>query len=700
MSSPKRYLWDTRARNSVHWYFNNSHDYHEKGKEDPAIAFGSFVININPMGIPLTAFRDPSNPYTTIGNKRPDLGRVTLPEPIGRYVTPDDDIGAFKATYSRSSLMMFLISELIAQALSCINSPKKRFGLPNSKCARRLRRIILTIPTAMPLAEQNILKCWAKMAVEAVWYSMDWWVDYFEKKDTTDFRASPDIRCDWYESTCTQMIWIYNELSKKFQNNGYELFKLLGKTRNVKKKDQKNNDYYEDEDTLRIASIDVGGGTTDISIVTYHILEPRSATPFLIPHQDFRDGFNVAGDDIMRDIVINIVNKALIEAATKNGVRDATNIFTKLFQDTVEMGQDVNKIQTELQRSQFVAHISVPVALHILKCYEETDMAGDDLEVEIKIGEILGVDESSTFNYLRNTANYINKRLQNAGWRDFSVLDFSFHVNMREVDLSVNKVIEPILVGLGEIINLYDCDILIMTGRPSRWPAIMYAPYERNYLPVDRIVHMHKYRVSPEYPFVNHGHIEDPKTSVVLGAIVCTLAEVGLSGVTIDTATFIPQPINRFIGKLNGEGQLSNAAANVWFTNTAVHEGKEVANETREIIFTANANIGFRQLEVDRWTTTRLYSLEFRDDQAAKASVGQTPYKVELQFDMKEAPDTMDWSKGGVNQLLRRTEGTLKVLSITNKSGKNVATDSIQVRLQTLSNPSGYWLDTGDLRSL
>ncbi|MDR2405774.1 MAG: virulence factor SrfB [Deltaproteobacteria bacterium] len=702
MSSPKRYLWDTRARKYVHWYFNNSHDYHGKGKEDPAISFGSFVLNINPLGIPLTCFRDPDNPRTTVGNKRPDLGKVVLPEPIARYVTPDDDIGAFKASYSRSSLMMFLISELIAQALSCINSPKKRFGLPNSNRARRLRRIILTIPTAMPLAEQNILKCWAKLAVEAVWYSLDWWVDFFERKDSTDFRASPDIRCDWYESTCTQMIWIYNELNKKFQNNGYELFKLLGKPREVKKKDQHGKDYSETEDTLRIASIDVGGGTTDISIITYHILEPKSATPFLIPHQDFRDGFNVAGDDIMREIVINVVNKAVVDAALKNGVRDASNIFTKLFQDTVEMGADVNKIQNQLLRSQFVAHISVPIALHILKRYEETDMAGDELEIEVKVRDVLGItdNELTQSSYLNSIASYVDRRIVNSGWSDFSILNFSFTVNMREVDLAVNKVIEPILVGLGEIINLYDCDILIMTGRPSRWPAIMNAPYERNYLPVDRIVHMHKYRVAPDYPFVNHGHIEDPKTSVVLGAIVCSLAEVGLSGVTIDTATFIPQPINRFIGKLDSNGQLSNAAANVWFTNTEVHSGKEVVNATKEIIFTANADVGFRQLECDRWTTTRLYSLEFRDDRAAQAAVGMTPYTVELQFDMKEAVEAEDWSKGGVNQLLRRTEGTLKVLSVMNKHGQKVSNDSIQVRLQTLKNVDGYWLDTGDLSSV
>ncbi|MDR2340697.1 MAG: virulence factor SrfB [Deltaproteobacteria bacterium] len=702
MSSPKRYLWDTRARKDVHWYFNNSMDYHGTGREAPAVAFGSFVLNINPLGIPLTAFRDPSNPKGSIDNTRPDLGRVTLPEPIQRYVGPDDDIGAYMASYSRSSLMMFLISELIAQALACINSPMKRVGLPNSNRARRLRRIILTIPTAMPLAEQNILKCWAKLAVEAVWYSMDWWHDFFERRAISDFRSSPDIRCDWYESTCTQMVWLFNELNKKYQNNGYDLFKLLGKPREVTVKDREGEDVTSVEDTIRMASIDIGGGTTDISIITYHMLEPKSATPFIIPHQDFRDGFNVAGDDIMREIVRKVVNKALEDAAVEHGVRDVQNIFTRLFQDTVEMGTDVNLVHTQLLRSQFVAHVSVPLALNILKRYEETDLAGDDLEAVISIREVLGVpaDREKGEGYLANILGYVEQRLQNAGWRDFSLLDFTFKVNMREVDICVIRVIEQILVDLGEIINIYDCDVLIMTGRPSRWPAIMRAPYERSFLPIDRIVHMHKYRVSPDYPFISHGHIEDPKTSVVLGAIVCSLAEVGLSGVTIDTATFIPQPINRYIGMLDERGRLSNAAANVWFTNTEVHTGKEVANATKSILFNANAAVGFRQLECDRWTTTRLYSLEFRDSQAMAASLGHLPYTVELQFDMKEAQDQENWAKGGVGQLLQRTEGTLRVLAVSGRDGRQVSGSPVQVRLQTLRSVDGYWLDTGDLRPL
>ena len=67
--------------------------------------------------------------------------------------------------FSRSSFMMFMIAELIAHAFSQLNNP--RAGLTtNSAIPRRLAKIILTISTATPSREQNILKKRAKEALD------------------------------------------------------------------------------------------------------------------------------------------------------------------------------------------------------------------------------------------------------------------------------------------------------------------------------------------------------------------------------------------------------------------------------------------------------------------------------------------------------------------------------------------------------
>jgi hypothetical protein len=685
MSSPKRYLWDTRKR-LLQWYFNNSYDYHNRGQEHPAVNYGAFVLNINSAGIPLTVFKDPAK------EDRADLRKTALPGPILQYLERGDTIGAFRGLYSRSSLMMFLIAELVAQALSTINAPGVRDTRENPNRARRLKQIILTVPTAMPLGEQNIFKTWARLAVEAVWVSMGWWKEFYSRPGADDFRASPTVRCEWYEATCTQMVWLYNEINKKFHNNAQELFQLLGQ----KRPNLAGREGAGPEDSLRIASIDMGGGTTDLSIITYTIQNPGVATPHLLPFQDFRDGFNVAGDDIMREIIINEFVPALVAAAEAEKVRDPKHIMDRLFTDTVTMGVQESGRQQKQLRSQFVAHVAVPVALRILKLYEECGQAGDLGPREVSLRDCLGVPEGKPPDRLANILRYVEGAVADGGWFGFSLLDFSFNVDLRKVDRNVGFVVEQILVDMGEIIRYYDCDVLILTGRPSRWPAVMRAPYERTFLPVDRIVHMHMYRVDSEYPFVTHGRIEDPKTSVVVGAIICSLAERALNGITIDTDNFLPQPINRYMGMLDAKGKLDKGEQNVWFTNLDVHTGKEVSKE-RTVQFTANTAVGFRQLSCDRWTTTRLYSLEFRDSDAQEASVGRLPYNVTLQFDMAEAEDPDERPRNQVSRNLTRTEGTLKVVQVTDKLGQDLAPGTVTVRLQTLRNDSGYWLDTGDL---
>jgi hypothetical protein len=206
---------------------------------------------------------------------------------------------------------------------------------------------------------------------------------------------------------------------------------------------------------------------------------------------------------------------------------------------------------------------------------------------------------------------------------------------------------------------------------------------------------MHKYRVGSAYPFVTHGRIEDPKTTVVVGAIICALAEGSLEGITIDTSDFIPRPINRFIGMLDGHGRLS--ANHVWFKDVDLSSGQEI-EASCTIDFTAPVPIGFRQLNCSRWTTTRLYSLDYKSPEAQKQAVGRLPYKVAIELAVAEYDADADNPRK--SPILKRTEGTLRVLSVTDKNDQGLTPGTVVIRLQTLRNDSGYWLDTGALENI
>jgi hypothetical protein len=446
-------------------------------------------------------------------------------------------------------------------------------------------------------------------------------------------------------------------------------------------------------DSLRVASIDMGGGTTDLSITTYALHNPGQSSPLIKPHQEFREGFNVAGDDIMHKIIQTQFIRKIVQAAADRGVADAESLVGDLFRVTPQVGALSDERNRERRRAKLVTRVAVPLALEILRRYESFDPRAADRRESLAVGEILGAAAAPVGDRLDSVLSYLEEPLKRAGWADFNLLDQVLEIDFREVDAEVRFVLEKVMTDLAEVVKLYDCDILILTGRPSRWPAMVLAPYRRLCLPVDRIVHMHKYRVGARYPFVNHGRIEDPKTTVVIGAIICALAEGSLEGITIDTSWFEPQPTTRHLGLLDAQGRLTRDR--VWFSDIDVYAAEEITLK-REIQFNAPVPVGFRQLSCPRWTTTRLYSLEYRNADALKAAAGRLPYTVALEYILKAA-EGEDESEIRRPRFLKRTEGLLKIDSIKDKAGNSMPDNNIIVRLQTLRHDAGYWLDTGVL---
>jgi len=64
--------------------------------------------------------------------------------------------------------MTFVLSEVLLQALTLMNSPQQRGRRAHAETSRRLRRIVLTLPTGMPLAERLIFRKRAEAARDLV----------------------------------------------------------------------------------------------------------------------------------------------------------------------------------------------------------------------------------------------------------------------------------------------------------------------------------------------------------------------------------------------------------------------------------------------------------------------------------------------------------------------------------------------------
>ncbi len=663
LSSPKRYLWDERPRRQC-WRCNTG------GGPEPMVTRGLFARRVNEHGTPLCCFDDPRlrrNPFLRNGPQE----------------------AAFESHFTRSSLMMFMLSEVLLQALLTVNAPGGRIRRELPNVPRRLRQVIFTVPSGMPLAERRIYRRWVDWAVRTLWEAMglrDFYVAPQARAVRADHRLSPTVRCEWDEATCTQLVWLYNELTRKFQGDAHHLFGLAGTRR----------EGFGPRPSLRAATLDVGGGTIDLSITTFELESDESAAARIRPHPAFRDGIGIAGDDVLREVVNNHVLPAIADAAVALGAPDGRSLLARLFGRDVMDGTQENRNR----RARFIRQVAAPAALSLLAVYERAELAAGEAVCSGLLGDffrggsVLPVGDTEEARsaaeaalhpkpseaVVRYVEDAVNRLLPEPVFR---LMEVPLRVDLRAVDRTVRETVARPLADLCEVIRLYNCDVLLLTGRPSRWPGVIASVFAAFPVPPDRIVPMCRLRVGNWYPFADElGNITDPKTTVVTGAILCSLAEGRLEGFSFDVSRLRLKSTARFIGEMDINGRIGRPK--VWFEVDT--DNPAPTEQTRQVMFAGPAAVGFRQLEVERWTTSRFYLMDFVDEEARRRASGRLPYTVTLRHtlaDPEEQPDR------------ERDEGELSVEEVQDRNGDAVPLRDVEIRLQTLPLDEGYWLDTG-----
>lgn len=604
LSGPKRYLWDTDPRYHP-WRFNPGSD----------------------------GFGGDSGPVTTgpfIGHLREDGEELAAGEPP-----------AVSALFSRSALMCFFVAEVLLQAFVETNSPTRRYQRVHSEAPRRLRRVILTMPTAMPLAERKLFSRRVSTAIRLTWRSLG-----------LDDSQAPEPLLQWDEATGTQIVFLYNEVKHNFQGDAALFFKIFGRVR----------EGYGDLPCLRLASIDIGGGTTDLIVTTYQLEGGTAVRPI----QEFREGFNIAGDDVLCGLIERNVLPVLVEAIRQSGASNPEELLARLL--GANRGDQAERDRT--LRRQFANQVALPLALELLHHYENTDLSVGNEAVTLRLADVYPAGSGPHEQVVR----FLEDAVRAAGGQNFKLADVAFNATMLALDTTVRRILGQVLSDLCEVVYLYDCDYLLISGRPCRLPAIRAAILAKLPSPPDRIVSLHTYRVGDWYPFrAVSGRLTDPKTTAAVGAMVCALSEGQLYKFNLRSRELGMKSTARFVGVLEQTGRLKQE--NVLFANLELEDRKTRLPEAT-FDFYAPVFLGFRQLAVERWPATPLYRVTFAHPRDASAKA--LPLKVTLERSTDENVD-LDF----------------KVIAVTDSAGNQQPNGVVLLKLQTLKDEYGYWLDTG-----
>jgi hypothetical protein len=646
MTCPKRYLWDLKP--SIHsWHY--CHESHNINWEEPPVITGEYLKYINEEGIPTHVLGDPR--YQSLEFL---LGQSYLP--------------ASEANFSRSSLMMFFFSEIITHALVQINSPANRANRVNTDSARHLRRIILTAPPAMSVSERKILQRWANWSIDVLWKTLDW-DSYTDILD--EYRQKPEIKINLYEASTTQLVFIYNEIQEKFAGDVEYYFNVFGRVR----------PQYSNLSSLRIASIDIGGGTSDLMITTY-VNESADVTSLIVPNQEFREGFNVAGDDILKAVIENHVITGLKKYLLNIGVKEAkTELIRKLGHFTVGLSEPEKNL-----RAQFALQVLKPIGIHILNLSEKLSI----LEAQNKIIDITWHDVFKNKTLPRpEVIEYIAALIpKNNSKTDHQLRNLVFDLDMSSVANTITTTIEPYINDLGEIIKLYDCDYLVLSGRPSCLPAIHSCFFKNPAVLPSRIITMSNYNIESWYPFETlNGKILDPKTTGVVGAVLSTISEVNIQNFHISIKELNPSTTIKFIGLL-GKGKDHHIMnKNILFNGIDLENARQ-KDLYDSIKFASPLYVGFRQLNLERWKATPFYLVNFSSQEAIdRSQKNQLPYEIKFSY-QRQFDNINDLDSGGV-------ESILKIEEITSMEGNSIPLSDIELQFKTMTEDFGHWLDTG-----
>jgi hypothetical protein len=641
MSSPKRYLWDEDPRRDG-WRFNAPGD----GREHASYATGvEFTTLVNDWGEPLHAV-----PPTTPLND-------------------DARFPAMRALYGRSHLMSFALAEILLHAFCMMNAPAHRLRRRNADLPRRLRRIIMTMPTGMPLAERQILRKRALAARDLLFLCLR--LARFEPDAggqggivPEEDEELPKIIIQWDEASATQAAYLYSQVAMAYSGDARAFFSRTRLPVNA------GDPTLEDE--FRLATLDIGGGTTDLVVTSYRV-EGQGANVTLFPRPILREGIGVAGDDVVLQIVLEHVLEPIRRELKEKGLGERADfVMHRLFGgDRSDMD-----VEEQLRRQQFAAHVGAPIALRMIEAYEGWDLLSrDDRREALTLTDVLGHELN------RPLLDAIDLEARKAGAVGFALREVRYPVDLKEIDRTARSVLLDVLQAFAELVHRSRADLLILSGRPSRMPAAFAILAETCALPPHRIAPLHEYRVGPWYPFRDfEAKISDPKTTAAVGAMICMLGEGRLRNFNYRSDHLKPYSTARFFGKLDTDNRLREG--NVFYHDLNLDD-PEYELPDKPFEFRGPMTLGFRQFPVDWWPGSRLYGIDYASPEYAARLNARTPLRVELRRALgREAKDVVD---------------AFAIRRIEDFEGSMVPSNQLRLRLQTIDNAAGYWLDTGIL---
>lgn len=638
-SSPKRYLWDKNASDKE-WEF--------------------YPTDFNKI-------------------KKVYLSGISEQLKIDGSLTNGEVFGS-KSLFSKNSLMKFVFLELLIHAYVQINSYKFREDHGNLTIPRTLKRITISCPTAMIQYEQIALREAAEDACKLLNNYVKYYFDSNENKFWFELpeiipsikdiaKKLPDLedRKDWIydEATSCQLVFIYSLLSKKLYGNNYVI----------------DNYLFKNKDKLTVGSIDIGAGTTDVMIANYS-LNKEHKTINVKPDPQYWDSFKLAGDDLLKEIIQQVIIEGTINSSSDEGCTGVIENYAKSkgIENVSEklngfFGQDSNNIGyvAKMMRKAFINQVAIPIALHYLKKANTNE------------------NSTLTFEQIINK-EFKNKELVVYFERHFgfNFLEIKWVINSQKINAITSSVFDSIVKQLCLVLNQYQCDFIVLSGKPCSLSSLEELFLKYLTISPNNLINLNSYWIGKWFPFSdNRGFVEDPKTMVSVGAIIALMAGKlkKINDLKIDTEIIKQKLISTADYIVKSDFNIKE----IILTPTK--------NENSILAHSLPYQFGYAKYVSKNYPVSHLYNISIENNEISKIIKTRFPNKDIAFYD-----EQINIEKNKINQnlplkitLSREIDDSkeqLKIESIEDVQGNEKSNKYFKLNYQTLDNENGYWLDT------
>jgi hypothetical protein len=275
--------------------------------------------------------------------------------------------------------------------------------------------------------------------------------------------------------------------------------------------------------------------------------------------------------------------------------------------------------------------------------------------------------------------DHINKYIAtHSGIPSFELEAVEFKLDSVAINQGVKEIIGPVMEQLCFLISAFDCDKILLSGRPSKIPVIKDLIISSLTIGPDKVICLGDYRFGQWYPFADSdGFVKDPKSTVCVGALVAYMNSLSrLPGLLLDN-----EGLNRIDSTAKYIGVLD--------------ESKENRDRIKniDILFTPDQNsanfkfygeavaIGMRQLPNEDWISSPLYMFGYKNEKT-KNKIIKDKHKLPFTVSLQRYDNASEFIS---NEHLEIVDADKNTLDSSNFS----------FQLCTAKKDAEYWRDSG-----